>query len=296
MKISIRTKFTLGICFFFLIIVGLLIMSSIQLNTLSKKTGAILKENHVSVVCAREMAEALSDIDREITGCFVTGYNPDSINVAKTFGLFDKSLQLEKNNITEIGEDKIVSDIELGYNLYKKSVFEFKPGSKEQFPHLQRQVTEINQNLMLLSQMNEKAIELKTNNAKASSKKALWQITVFGSFCFLIVLSFTYSFISYFNTRFYQLHNGIKEIVSSNYGQRLHFDGKDEFSEIALAFNQMAEKLNEIKQKMPVVIKMESEKEINMHDIQEFKRLFAQMKVIEEQASELMSRFQTLRD
>ena len=77
-------------------------------------------------------------------------------------------------------------------------------------------------------------------------------MTILGTLCFLIALSFTYSFASYFNERFFQLHNGIKEIVSSNYGQRLHFDGKDEFYEIALVFNEMAEKLNENKTKYTI--------------------------------------------
>jgi hypothetical protein len=46
MKMSIRTKFALGIVFFFLMIAGLLIFSTIELNRLSKKTGNILKENY----------------------------------------------------------------------------------------------------------------------------------------------------------------------------------------------------------------------------------------------------------
>ena len=67
-------------------------------------------------------------------------------------------------------------------------------------------------------------------------------------------MSFTFSFASYFNQRFFQLYNGIKEIVSSNYDHRLFFDGKDEFHEISLLLNEMAAKLKENTKKMSVTL------------------------------------------
>jgi methyl-accepting chemotaxis protein len=141
--------------------------------------------------------------------------------------------------------------------------------------------------------MNVNAIELKTNNAKVSAKNALLQTTVLGTLCFLIALIFTYSFASYFNERLFQLHNGIKEIVSSNYGQRLHFDGRDEFYEIALVFNEMAEKLSEKRQNIPLSIKEDSENEIILQNIEELRKILARIKVIEEQTNRLISKFKT---
>ena len=93
-------------------------------------------------------------------------------------------------------------------------------------------------------------MEVKTDDAKASSKSALTKMTVLATLCFLIGMSFTFSFASYFNQRFFQLYNGIKELVSSNFDQHLFFDGKDEFHEISLLLNEMAEKLKKNKQKM----------------------------------------------
>ena len=54
MKPSIRTKFIIGIIFFFVIISVLSIFSAVYLNKLSKKTSAILKENHLSVIYSPE--------------------------------------------------------------------------------------------------------------------------------------------------------------------------------------------------------------------------------------------------
>ena len=79
-------------------------------------------------------------------------------------------------------------------------------------------------------------------------------MTILASICFLIGMSFTFSFASYFNQRFFQLYNGIKEIVSSNFDQHLYFDGNDEFYEISLVFNEMADKLKKNKKKMSVTL------------------------------------------
>ena len=56
MKASIRTKFTLGILFFFVIISVLFVFSAVFMNRMSKKTGAILTENHTSVTYALNMS------------------------------------------------------------------------------------------------------------------------------------------------------------------------------------------------------------------------------------------------
>ena len=114
MKTSIRTRFTLGIMFFFVIILLLSVFSAYYLNRQSRKTSAILKENLVSVICARDMSEALTNINQEYMNCVLINKKPDSFFINNELKLFDKSLQLEKNNITETGEDKLASDIESG--------------------------------------------------------------------------------------------------------------------------------------------------------------------------------------
>jgi hypothetical protein len=105
-------------------------------------------------------------------------------------------------------------------------------------------------------------------------------------------MSFTFSFASYFNQRFFQLYNGIKELVSSNYDQRLFFDGKDEFHEISLLLNEMAEKLKINKQKMSVTLLDDHTKDLTLKDVDELKKMLFKIKTIEEQAAALISKFE----
>ena len=296
MKLSIRTKFALGMVFIFIIVLVLLVFSGFYLNKLSNKTGAILKENYLSVVYAREMNVGLVNINQEITTSFLTNRNPDGQLIQKELGMIDQSLQLEKGNITETGEDKLVAGIEAGFIEYRDSVGKINssPLSASRILYFQKQLGFLSQQIVLLSQMNGKAIEVKTDDAKVSAKNAVTGMTILGSFCFLIALSFIYSFASYFNERFFQLYNGIKEIVSSNYGQRLYFDGNDEFYEISLLFNQMAEKLSEGKnpEEKPLNFLEDSEIEDSFNDIDELKDVLIRMKSIEKQAEEVISRIE----
>jgi len=295
MKTSIRTKFTLGVVFFLVIILILSVLSAYYLNMLSGKTSAILKENHYSVIYARDMSENLTNINQEITTNYLTNKNLDSSFINKGLKFFDKSLQLEKSNITETGEDKLAADIETAFNEYYDSVKKMMKPTKEvsSIVYLQNKFGSLYQKLMLLSQMNEKAIEIKTNDTRVSAKKASMQMTIVGTVCFLVAFAFTFSFGSYFNERFFQLYNGIKEIASNNYGQRLYFDGKDEFYEISLVFNEMAEKLSGPGTKKTLTFDdIELKEDQYLNDVQELKRILISMKSIEEQALVIISKLE----
>jgi len=293
MKLSARSKFSVGIVFL-LIILALSIFSAYYMNKLSKESGTILKENYLSLVYARDMSGGLTNINQEITNCYLTSKNIDSLLISKELSIIDKSLQLEKNNFTEPGEDKLVSGIETGLIEYRDSVVKYlkskQPASN--VLDLQKKYSVLYQQLVLLSEMNGKAIEVKTDNNKISSQDALTQMTIIAILCFIIALFYSYSFSSYSNERFSQLYNGIKEIQVSKYGKRLDIDGTDEIYEISLVFNEMADKLHENKQKMSVPLLADSVNASTLNDIQEMRNLLIRIKSIEEQAEALISRLE----
>lgn len=294
MRHSIRTRFAMGMIFLFLIISVLSVFSGYYLNKLSNKTGAILKENYLSVVYARDMSDGLSKINQEMMTGFLMNRSSDSLKITHELGIINKSLYAEKNNLTEPGEDKLVVDIERNYLEYKDTVMKIikSPKSLAGMLYLQNKSGELYQELQQLSQMNGTAIQTKTDDAKASSKSALTQMTILASLCFLIGMSFTWSFATYFNQRFFQLYNGIKQIVSSNFDQHLFFDGKDEFYEISLVFNEMAEKLKENKQKISVNLQDGVLGDDTSKDLEELRKMLFRIKITEEQALALVSKFE----
>jgi methyl-accepting chemotaxis protein len=280
--------------FLFIIISVLAVFSGYYLNKLSNKTSAILKENYLSVVYAREMSEGIMNINQEITTSFLTKRIPDSLKIAKELKQINQSLLSEKNNFTEPGEDKLVSGIETDYIEYRDSLQTFIkfPKSSTDLLYLQNKSGSLYHQLSILSQMNGKALEVKTDDAKASSQSALTKMTILATLCFLIGMSFTFSFAAYFNRRFFQLYHGLKEIVSSDFNQRLYFDGNDEFYEISVVVNEMADNLQKNKKKMSVTLQDENLKGINPNDIEELKKMLFRLKTTEEQAAALISKFE----
>lgn len=293
MKKSIRTRFTMGLIFLFVIILVLSVFSGYYLNKLSNKTGAILKENYLSVVYAREMSEGIMNINLAITSSFLKKETPDTSFINQSMNSVRRSLTKEKSNLTEPGEESLVSAISTDFSEYGVLAETIsKSWDESAMLSLQKKSGELLQQLQILSEMNGKALQAKTDDAKASSKSALTQMTVLATLCFLVGMSFTFSFASYFNQRFFQLYSGIKEIVASNFDQHLYFEGNDEFNEISLVFNEMADKLKKNKQKNSVTLQDEAVKSISSADADELKKMLFRLKVMEEQAAALISRFE----
>ncbi len=293
MKFSIRSKFSSGMVFL-LIILALSIYSAYYMNKVSKETDTILKENYLSVVYARDMAEGLTKINQEITTSFIMNMNPNSLILRNELNAVNSSFQAEKNNITEPGEDKLVKGIEGDLKVYRDSVLNLmeKPHMEKQILFLQKKFDTLYQQLMNLSLMNGKAIEVKTDHTKISSQDAMTQMSIIATLCFIIALFYSYSFSAYSGERFTQLYNGIKKIGSGNYRHRLDFDGTDKFYEISLVINKMAEKIIETENNPTETIPFGSEKAIIKSEILELKNALTRIKNIETEAQALIGKLE----
>lgn len=205
MKHSIRTRVTSGMIFLLVIILVLSVFSSFLMNKISDKTRAILRENFVSVVYTREMSDGIMNISQEFAAGLLKSKKTDSTKIVKELGSIEKYLELEKSNLTEPGEENLVEGFESDFKEYRDSVYMnlTSTESTERSLFLQTETSDLYRQLLLLSQMNEKALEVKTDDVKAYTKRALTRMTVLATICFLIGMSFTFSFISYYNERFF---------------------------------------------------------------------------------------------
>jgi methyl-accepting chemotaxis protein len=280
--------------FLFLIILVLSVFSGYYLNKLSNKTGAILKENYLSFVYAREISSGLLGINNLFMSSYLSEKIIDTSIVRKNLRMVAKSIDAAQKNITEPGEDELVARIVTDFEEYRDSAILFMnlPTTAGNLLHLQSKATGLYKDVEQLSELNGTAMETKTDDAKVSSKTAFTRMSVLVTICFLIGLSFTYSFALHFNERFLQLYNGINDIASGDYSQKIYMEGNDEFYKISMAFNAMTDKITRNKQKMSVTLPEDLEKGLSSENISDLKKDLYEIKRLEEHALETIARLE----
>ncbi|MDD5571687.1 MAG: ATP-binding protein [Bacteroidales bacterium] len=250
MKISIKTKLYLGFGFLFLLIVLLWTSSFFYLYRLTNYSDAMLKDNYKSMVSAKLMAQNLDEIKILQTKYFYAKNKfLDMKLYSEKLNEFKKNLIDEELNITEKGEKELAKQLRMKFenyiSLFNKAKSENILNKDIYLNELIPAYNEVNNLIMDISDLNMNAIIKKNNELKATSHRAFLYISILGTLCFLISFSFCLNFPRNIANPVKDLTRGIREIARKNYNQQLYIDSKDEFGEMAEAFNTMAKKLSE---------------------------------------------------
>ena len=218
---NIKNKLRAGIGFIFLMALISSGMADYYLTRLSNDSKAILKDNYRSLVYVKNIEQALDD--KKL---------PKSANLQ----IIEGNLAKEEQNITEPGEKQWADSLSSLVAVYKLNT------TPQTAPELSLQIRGV---LYSIMQLNMSAIEHRDKTASSTADDAIIIVSLIGSLCFLIAFSFVVNFPGYIANPIKELLGGIKEIANKNYNKRLVFPAKDEFGDLADAFNQMAGKLND---------------------------------------------------
>ena len=217
MAIKLKTKIALGGTFLFALLILVGAVSFYYLNRLSEESKAIVKANYETLNYSREMLNELDSLQK----------NKNDLD------RFEKSLQLQENNITESGEKEITASLRKNFNELKET------GSRDSLQ------LKIRRDISQIMQINLQAIDKKNQAAQKSAENAKTIITIILTICLLIGFTFIFNFPVLVAGPLAKLTEAIKAIANKNYGERIHMNRKDEFGDLANAFNSMAERLDE---------------------------------------------------
>lgn len=220
---KIKNKLRLGFGFLFVVVMFFGAVSIFYIHQISDSAKVILKNNYESLSFAREMRTVLDENKLPLT------------NGAEA--KFSKQLQLQEANITEIGEKEATVALEKDYDVLQSTTATAAQQYQAQY--------DARAQLRKIEQVNMQAIVHKNARAQASVKEATLFLGFVGSFTFLVLFSFSVNFPGFIANPLRELIDGIREISHKNYNQHLNFNKNDEFAEVALAFNDMADRLNE---------------------------------------------------
>lgn len=219
MAIKLKTKIALGGLFLFALLILVGTVSFFYFNRLAEDSKEIVKDNYESLSYSRTLLKELDILSSK-----------DSSN---GFRNFEKYLQLQEANITEPGEKEMTGSLRKHFTMLRQA------GRADSLLSL------IRKDIGGVMQVNLQAIDNKNQAVQASAQGAKTIITICLTVCLIMGFTFLFNFPSLVASPIASLTEGIKAIANKNYGQRIHLNRKDEFGELANAFNSMAEKLDE---------------------------------------------------
>ncbi len=216
---KIKAKLFLGIGLLFLMIVVLTLLSGLYINKLSGETKNILVANYNTIDYSRKMLIALNN----------------GISEPASAKLFAENLVSQQRNITETGEKELTDKLTADFANLAKT-----PNDSALVKAIRTDITDI----MLLNML---AIQRKSTVAENTASQSILWVGVAGTICFLVAFTLLVNLPGNIANPVRELTDSIREIAEQNYSRRLHFDKQNEFGELAVAFNTMAQKLQEYK-------------------------------------------------
>jgi NtrC-family two-component system sensor histidine kinase KinB len=199
---SLRTKITVGLGFLFLIIFGLVVYSSFQIQQLSKDADNILKDNYASLVYCKNMLVALDGMNSTISNK-IFGSNRDKTSsydlhlFESSKSAFDSNLDAEKHNITEIHESEYVAELENDYGLFlslSKQITEKGGGLSVYFNDFVPTASSARQIIVKIDDLNMQAVERKSQSTKSGAGKMIISMGVVGTICILLAFFYFWYF------------------------------------------------------------------------------------------------------
>jgi signal transduction histidine kinase len=215
---SIKTKVAWGVTFLFALILAIGGLGLYYLHNLARSSQQILVDNYESMEYAHQVLAACEQL------------RTDSAVALKSI---ETSLTLQESNVTEPGEREATLSLRSAFEKLRNT------GLSDSV------VARIRHASLALENINMKAIVRKNETTQETAHDASTYLIIICTLCSLAAFTFIVNFPGYIANPVIQLTNSIKSIAGKNYEERLHFDRRDEFEELAEAFNQMAEKLDE---------------------------------------------------
>jgi len=215
MALKLKIKVALGGIFLFTLLILVGAVSFYYFNKISEESKAIVKANYETLSYSKEMLGELDSFSR----------SPGALE------RFEKNLQLQEKNITEPGEKELTSSLRAHFDSLKLT------GRAD--------LILIRKDINRIMEINLQAINKKNQAAQKSSENAKMIITIILTVCILLGFTFIFNFPTLIAGPIAKLTEAIKSIARKDYSKRIHLNRKDEFGDLADAFNTMAERLDE---------------------------------------------------
>jgi hypothetical protein len=216
----LKTKISLGLGFLFLIILTLSAFCAYFVGKSSKDAENILSNNYNSIVYSREMLAALDDMLAVINGPMarpgqaVAAYSRRLFD--KGAAAFEKNLQDENGNITEIHEKEYVQRLNAESEILLKLGRELQaqPGRDQSAADNFRDgCNKARQSINAIYDLNLQAVVRKSQMAENETSHFMNSMAIIGALCILLALAYFWYFPFYISNTYSYLSSRMQRLL-----------------------------------------------------------------------------------
>jgi hypothetical protein len=206
---KLKTKLTLGLGFLFLIIFTLAFFCAYYVEKLAGDAQAILRDNYDSLVYSRGMIAAVDEMKTAIDSSI---FNPNDNKKITDYSLqlfesskaaFEKNLNAEKNNITEIHEQEYVNTLSSNYALFLNLCEQVKKGggsTSMYFSDILPCYEKLKQSINSIYDINMQAVVRKSLITKQQATNVIIYISSIAALCIILAFGYFWYFPLYIST------------------------------------------------------------------------------------------------
>jgi PAS domain S-box-containing protein len=233
------------------------IISSFNVYKLEKSIDGLMTDNYKSIAAANNMNQSIQLQDKAILQ-YIQFQKKSAVDLFyKSNDEFYNCFDIEKNNITEVGEKEIVGKINVDYIDFIKifsdlQEYQSSHNSSETIEFYNTTVTskinKLEKDLKDLSILNEKAMFNGKNKVKINAKISLYIILIISGAAAIIGLIVSMIYTNKSLKPIYLLTETIKSVKEGELYKQAPIIYEDEIGMLSREFNDMTKRLHEFEQ------------------------------------------------
>jgi len=193
---NIKSKLTLGITFLFILIIAMGVISIYYIRALATDTKSLIKDNQQSIDYVEHMNRDIGQFEFSAMNSLISNMTGMRISTSDKendfmFSDFNKNLDSEAHNITEIGEEIAVKNLKSDFQNYKTAFYKAGRGNADS---ILSQYRTLLSDLSAIYELNKKAILEKNALESKTASKGVFYVTLVGSIFILVAFVFLLSF------------------------------------------------------------------------------------------------------
>jgi len=254
---SLRQKLAFGYGLMIIIILAVSAWSIYHFVRLGSAVDIILVNNYKSIRAAELMKDALESQNAAALSLIVGQPDKARKQFDENAGIFSSQYQTAAANITEPGEDRIISDIQTNYARYSQDVESlFKSiadkASRDEaeqyyFNRLEPEFIAVKSNLDDMLSLNQQAMLDANEQALRQAGRAEASTILLAAGGLILALLFAWRFISYIVEPVSVLADKARRIGEGDFDQHILIQSHDEIGLLASEFNRMATRLRDLR-------------------------------------------------